>query len=191
MNKMTTQSRTIMFVFAALIFAASCATAPGGNMWRRVKDGAAITGKWSGTVTVAIPENPEQGMPATSFLVTMDFDIPAGSPTASITLTVNFEQFLDDLSAQPAAQAQGITKPALWGMMAQGFTGSGATVTEDYRLIAVESGPVEEITGSDAVQSMEISADGTRLRYTLKEPVSFGIGDAGFKQLILIKNGAE
>ncbi|MDR2516723.1 MAG: hypothetical protein LBC88_05000 [Spirochaetaceae bacterium] len=191
MIKMAVHGGRILFVSAVLFLAASCATAPGGASWRRVRTGTALEGKWTGNVTVMIPANPHQGIPATSFAITLELAVEPGSTEAAMTLTVNFEQFLDDLAAQPEAQEQGLTKQVLWTMLGQGFTRFEFTVTEDYRIIAAETEPVEDVIGGESVQSIEMSGDGTRLRYTLREPISFGIGDEGFKQIILNKNGAE
>jgi hypothetical protein len=137
---------------------------------------------------MSIPANAEAGLPKSAMGVSIILDYADGAPQVKATMRVDMARFLDDFARTDAARAQGITQDMIWAMMEEQFSQQqGITVGGKYFLLGDISDTPEQMLGADSDTILEINAEATQLRLVFHESLSFGLGDAGFKEIVLNK----
>ncbi|MDR1908588.1 MAG: hypothetical protein LBQ35_01555 [Spirochaetaceae bacterium] len=199
------------------LFAAACASAPQGaspapvpeaaaqsaspeaaprvtppaardGAWRQVTQASELIGRWEGAVEVTIPASAEAGLPKSAIGVGISLDYDHGAPQVKATMRVDMARFLGDFARTDAARAQGVTQDMIWAMMEEQFSQQqGITVGGKYFLLGDISETPEQMLGPGSDVTLEINREAAKLRMVFREFISFGLGDEGFREIVLDK----
>jgi hypothetical protein len=172
---------TVVVVFTVLLCAAA-----GAQSWKQVNTEEELEGSWEGFVTLQIPRNMEAGIPQSSLKVTISLQCQPGG-NAAMTIMMDLNQLLKDWIAMPEVQEAGLTKDTIWEYIIDQMGGMPeAEFNDDYTIAYMVSAPLEEFM-EEAIRIMEINRGRTKLKLTFPEVISLGIGDKGFKEIVLDK----
>ncbi|MDR0562469.1 MAG: hypothetical protein LBG73_07245 [Spirochaetaceae bacterium] len=144
-----------------------------------------LNGTWEGSVNEPIPADPGRLRPQSSIAVTMRVTYKA--PAQSITLTVraDMKQFVTDLSAMQTMKDRGFTKEWIWEALSREFTGSNFSVGA-YNVTADISSSIDTFMAPDS-STIFIDKPKKKLKIMFHSPMTFGLGDYGFTEIILAK----
>jgi hypothetical protein len=178
----------IISLFAFCFF--GCATQgnkAGAEVWRDVKSPNDIVGKWEGSIVQEIPENPDNFMPETSIEISISFEYIQGANMVNGIMKVDLAQFLTDWSNMGILKASGLTMDSLWEVLLGEFAKTDEIdVGGDYFVTKDLSDRPETFFADDAGK-LQINGSGNKMKLVFYEAVSFGLGDAGFSEILLDK----
>jgi hypothetical protein len=172
---------TVVVVFVVLF----CVTA-GAQDWKQISSAKDLEGSWEGFETLQIPQNVETGIPKSSLKVTISLQCLSGK---NVTLTVNMDlnQLLKDWLAMPEFKDAGVSKDDIWEYFIDQMSSMlEAEFNDDYTISYPISAPVEEFMDGSTLVT-EINRGKTKLKLTFPDLISLGIGDQGFKEIVLDK----
>ncbi|GHT77645.1 hypothetical protein FACS1894130_02640 [Spirochaetia bacterium] len=147
-----------------------------------------LAGAWEGSISVAIPENPESFLPTASIKITLTVDYIQNSDTVQSIMKIDMEAFLDAWHAVDIIQTAGFTKDILWDTLAQQFSkADNLAIGGKYYLTIDLSDKAETFASADAAGAFFKNQNHSAIKLVFNEPLSFGLGDKGFTEITLTK----
>jgi hypothetical protein len=170
----------------AALFFFGCATQSNrADVWRGAEAPNELIGKWEGSVVQQIPKNDDNYLPATIIEITISLEYLRDAARVNGSMKMDFDQFLTDWSNMGAIKGAGMTKTTLWGALEKGFKESTEiTVGGEYFITQDISDNVDNFISDGSAQ---INASGNKMKLLFPEPISLGMGDTGFSEIILNK----
>lgn len=145
-----------------------------------------LIGVWEGAQDIEIPENTESFYPGTSIRFTVRLTHTAPQLPVHLYMKIDMGKFLTDFLQIPLIKAEGHTKETLWAEFSAGFAGAGKTIGKYYVAYEV-SEPVHTFLTSANSGEVLINTNKMKLKLIFNEVMSFGLGDKGFREMILTK----
>jgi hypothetical protein len=178
-------------VFAALFLLAAAygAAEQAQDTWTIIKSPGEITGVWRGRAESRIPADAlAPNVPGIVLDYIMVAAYEAGAESVAMELFVGVSSLLDALLKVLPEEAGPMTKESLWLRIVEEVGAeSGAESTEDYYIKFSQKQPVEEFIASGENGQMLINQGGTKMRWVSPEPITLGLGDDGFKEMLFIR----
>jgi len=176
---------TILFI----CYAVQNGAADNNTIWKNAESINDFVGKWEGNNIITIPENAANAIPESSIEVGIFFEYIKGSDVVNASMKLNLNRFLTDWSNVPEIRVNGFTKDNLWefiisvlGVMDDKFS-MGGEYYVNYDLS--EKADVFFFDNTDG--NILINGTGNQIKLSFNKPVSFGLGDEGFTEMILSK----
>lgn len=178
-------------IFIAILFiccAAQNGTADDITVWKKTESIDDFIGKWEGYINIAIPRNTANAIPESSIEVGIYFEYIKGSDEVNASMHLNLNKFLTDWSNVPEIKERGFTKDKLWAYFIDVLENADDrfSVGGKYYLYYDISEKADEFFFSDGGE-MLVSETKNQVKLVFYEPVSFGLGDEGFTEIILNK----
>ena len=176
-----------LVLLALALFVCVSAAAQRRAAWNVIDSINELEGFWEGSRVIAIPADKNKGLPKSSITMAITLNYQSGGELMIIA-GINLSRFLDTIVALPEVRRDGITKDQFWEYMAGEVVimNGAASYDDNYNIFYPISFPgvAEKLSAGEALM---LNRDRTRLRIVLSEPLSLGMGDAGFKEMILDK----
>lgn len=183
----------LVFVLAVILAASVAGCATSGNKpenivsWKTITEADEFIGKWEGSINVAIPEDKEGQIPKSSIEVSIFLEYIKNTEEINSGMKVDMNKFLTDWLKIDEIKQAGITKDQLWDFLSEEFHNHDSIeVGGRYFITADLSGTADSFLHDDT-GDFYISESRTQLKIVFHEVVKFGIGDAGFTEIVLSK----
>ena len=179
----------VIFLFFGCLCLAGCATQNSGlnkgDVWNEIESIDDFIGRWEGSVVSYIPRNAENSMPESSIEISIVFEYAEGSEKVDSTMKMDMDQLLTDM-VKMLGTVSGYTKDSLWELMSAQFE-EEITVGGKYFVLMDLSDDAKQYLANDAAGRFQINKSKDKVRLVYYEAVTFGLGDAGFKEIIFNK----
>ncbi|MDR0599356.1 MAG: hypothetical protein LBG84_04650 [Treponema sp.] len=179
-------------IFAALfMMVCAAAFAQKTESWAKIRSSADLAGSWEGSQTMEVPRNDEAGVPQSVLLISFTLNYVRGGENVDMKLKMNFNQLLEDWVLMPQMKQVKFTKDQIWLVLVEMLSNMMGEVVEfddGYNMLYTMSGPVDSLMSDGSVM---INRNKTKLKLTFDEPMSLGLGDEGFTEMILDKKKNE
>ena len=179
----------VIFIFFGCLCLAGCATQNSrlnkGEVWNEIESIDDFIGKWEGSVISYIPRNAANSMPESSIEIGIVFEYIDGSDKVDSTMKMDMDKLLTDMVKMLGA-VSGYTKDSLWELMAEQFEGE-VTIGGKYFVLMDLSDDAKKYLTNDAAGKFQINKSRDKVRLVYYEAVTFGLGDAGFKEIVFNK----
>jgi hypothetical protein len=178
----------VILVFFGCLCLVGCATQSQlnkGEVWNEIESIDDFIGEWEGSVVSYIPRNAENSMPESSIEITVVFEYIDGAERVESTMKMDMEKLLTDLEKMLGV-VSGYTKDSLWELMVTQFE-EEAIIGEKYFVLMDLSDDARKYLANDAAGKFQINKSKDKVRLIYYEPVTFGLGDTGFQEIIFNK----
>jgi hypothetical protein len=176
-------------VFAGLFLTTAVCAAADTDTWTIIKAPGEIVGRWKGGAESLIPAGalaPEAPAVVLDYIMIAAYE--AGAENAVTELSIGVGGLLDALMKALPESAGPVTKEALWSqLVAELGAGSETVSAADYYIKYTLKQPVEEFIATDEDGQMFINQDGTKMKWVSFTPLTMGIGDTGFTEMIFTR----
>ena len=156
--------------------------------WQDIKSLDQLVGKWEGSVNMQIPYDEENFMPESSIEISISIEYTEGSQEIIGEMKIDFDKLLTDwvaLGLEAGTPEEEISKDILWVALTEEFAESDDfDIGGKYFLTGDLSGDADEALSDDDVKFQIM---GNQIKVIFSETLSFGMGDEGFKEIILYK----
>lgn len=177
----------LSMVFVILV--SGCATSGDSTgksgSFKRVSAANELLGKWEGSINVAIPANKKGYIPKSSIEVSVFLEYIEGDEEINSGMKVDMNRFLTDWVNVSEVKAAGLTKDQLWEMLTEEYEEDDSMIVGGkYYITSDLSGPEENFL-NDTAGYFAINEGRTQLKLVFNDPIKFGMGDSGFKEIVL------
>ena len=179
--------KKVIFFLVLIISFNTIANAQQDEIWEPVVTRSDLIGKWTGSHTIEIPQNDEAGIPNSALTFTINIDYLARNENIVLELMVDLNQLMNDWIKLPVIMELGITKEQFWNMIKQKLSApmeNDVTFSDNYQITFLINEEVEELINSEYYL---INRNRTMLKVIFEDPLSLGLGDAGFSEMTLVK----
>jgi hypothetical protein len=181
-------------VFFFFVFSFFSLSADNVNWITPVSD-ADFLGRWESRFSMDIPQFPGIAMPRTGVDVAfnLEYTKPAAGGMFLYNMVFDMERFLDALLSVPEMKMLGMTKDTVWDLMlsdadfSDGEFSEYDVVIKRYYISVTQTETAEEFFEDSSKGEVFISEDRRQMKLVFFEPVTLGLGDAGFSEVILHK----
>ena len=176
-----------LFAFVLIIACNGIASAQKEETWNPITSISTITGRWTGSLDMEIPQNEATGIPNSIMKFSIFMEYTPNNKDAIIEMQIDFDRFLNDWIKVPAMQEIKITKDQLWNMLKEllkNILEEDVSFDNNYKMSYYMNSEANSFSGSE---NFRISGDRTRIKLIFDDPVSFGLGDEGFTEMVLTK----
>ena len=182
------------FVLLVLIFSVCYLFAD--DNWRTVENASDIIGRWEGSMIVPLPSGSiDEMLPDSSMdvIFAADFSRTANANRLlfAFEIVVDLDKFLDDLLRIPEVKILGISRDTFWELFAAELSSFSIPdldiVVKKYSIGFMMSEEVEDSSMDFSQGYMLINNERTMIKLIFEEELSFGLGDEGFRELVMHK----
>jgi hypothetical protein len=183
-----------IFLFVSFCFAAMGVSAD--ENWRLFESVDDLAGKWEGNLTIDISENLNEMIPKSSMDITAIFEYSKNTRLQntdySFYMKIDFEKFLDDFIKIPEFKIPGLSKDAIWDVLALIF--SSMDEFSDYNIVVKKyyfefnyNGKIDELVNDSSRGQIFLNKDKNQMKWFFDSAVSLNFGDEDSLDLILYK----
>ena len=172
----------VLFIFCAVQSRADDSTT-----WRNTENLDDFIGTWEGSKTVNIPKNNEEGIPESSLQVSIFFEYKKGSDNVNVTMKMDLNRFLTDMSNMPELKWAGLNKDDLWEMLLSIFENTEYIAGGKYFFNYDLSDKADVFFFDNTGGEILLNDTKNRMKLVFYETVSLELGDEGFTEIILSK----
>jgi hypothetical protein len=181
-----------IFIFFVGLFLIGCATQNNqldeAEVWNEVESIDDFIGKWEGYAVSHIPSNADKGLPESSLEMSISFEYIEGSKEVNGAIKVDMNRFLTDWVNMAGIKEAGFTKDILWKLLSEQFEKmEGIIISGRYYILNDISDSVDTFFENDSVGKFQINKSKNKAKLIYYEALSFGLGDAGFNEIIFNK----
>ena len=181
--------KKVLFALALTVIFNAGANAQSTETWSQITSVSTIAGRWTGSLDMEIPQNDATGIPNSIMKFSISLEYALSNKDVIIEMQIDFNQFLNDWVKVPAMVELKVTKDQLWNMLKEllkNFLEEDVSFDNNYKLSYFMNFEADSFSGSD---NFRINQDRTKIKLIFDDPVSFGLGDEGFTEMILTKTG--
>ena len=179
-----------VFIFF-ILYAAQISAADNNTIWKKAESINDFAGKWEGYNIVAIPRNTANAIPESSIEVGIFFEYMEGSDNVNADMKVNLDKFMTDWSNVPEIKWSGFSKDNLWEVIINEFEDNNIddkfSISGKYYLNYDLSEKADVFFFDNTDGDILLNETGNQVKMVFNKPMSFGLGDEGFTEIILDK----